>query len=141
MTTPAQLAQKIDLLPHWHVGDTVRDNLEYNLDRFEIERRIAELSQPIPGLNRIVIYYPISEYKHRVEYASAEPISPLQVLASINELYAQPITRANVDAIAEILGEPSEEPFDDTVLGLDPDHGHFEGLERYQDGWAVRLGS
>ena len=138
------LVEKIGLLPHWGVNDSIQDNLDYNLDAGssgEGQRRIDEMRRPISGLHRLVLYYPIGGYKQRVEYYTPQSISPMQVLESINAFYALPITQANIDALAAFDPELATYPVDEegTIGELNPDRPYLDELKSYQDGFLVVL--
>src|SRR5665648_37118 len=96
-----------------------------------------EFTQPIPGLRRVVMYYPVvGNYFHRVEYVTTNDISALQVLESIIEFYRQPFTQENLEAIRYQTNTPYREigPNETVLDQLDPAR-HLESLDVHEDGF------
>ena len=151
MSAPVQQLQRALGDVSWNITHDADLNIE-GISDLRGQEQLNSLLTPIPGLYRVVIYYPVmagpghgDEYYHRVEYATPTPITPLQVLISISEFYRQPFTRANYDAIVQLKGKryrPWFQPWTGMTIGDTlGDHVFFEGLTRYDDGFAIRLGS
>ena len=141
----------------WIIGLGVQANFEriYEiLNTYKPPEKVLEainrLNQPISGLHRLVIYYPVeyrTKYLHRIEYGTNKAIIPQQVLESIEDFYDQPFTQENADAIIAITmypGSHSVHPgskIRDTLFHNFSDYSLFQGLKPYKDGFTLYLKS
>src|SRR4051794_21930603 len=106
MSTPSQQLQQLIGDALWRISQPATDNISDLLEA-DYPGVCKALNAAIPGLYLVVIYYPVlgGEYHHRIEYTPQQPITPLQVLSSISEFYAQPFTQENAEAIGDLLNE------------------------------------
>lgn len=103
----------------WSVQRTLEENFESGLYSPE---DYALLSQPIRGLCRLVLYYPVEDYPYgtlpkresfyRVEYNFDQPVSMIQLLELITDFYHQPansIRRSTrpIGKLFKLLGDRS----------------------------------
>ena len=146
MQPTSQLTHILGQIP-WDLTQSAQDNIEHLPEVLDEPGRYPAIAQllnrPIPGLRRVKIYYPMTEdYYHPVEYATQRDITPIEVLNSMSEFYAQPFTQANADAIGQLMGQEVVLALpDDRVADLLGGHVFFEGLMPYQDAFTLSLGS
>lgn len=125
----------------------------YEEEPEEITELLAEGRQPLqPLIYNLTIYYPISRRGEippsPVTYQSPNPITPGNVIDSINAVYLTPLTQANIDAYIRI--DPSYNDLNDPILKIpimggpklrDVVSGYISSLQPYQDGYLLALSS
>ena len=85
-----QLAKKLETI-HFVVGSSQED-FDLDLHHFLGSEEYNSLSQPLPGLYKLIIYYQLGGVEpHRMEYRTTKSITPMEVLISINQFYLQPL--------------------------------------------------
>jgi len=84
--------------------DKLKEKAYQPLTRAHLDKLEEMAYQPLtPPLYGVKVYYPISAPDHNlplqpVEYASSNPIRPVDLYNSITAVYATPLNQANLDA-------------------------------------------
>lgn len=117
----------------------------------EITELLAEMRAPLqPPLYNLTIYYPISRRGEipptPMVYASPRPITPADLMDSINAFYRTPLNQEDIDAYIRLNPEYIDlnEPILRTAIMGGPKlrdviQGSPTGLRPYQDGYLLQL--
>lgn len=125
----------------------------YEEEPEEITELLAEMRAPLqPPLYNLTVYYPISRRGEipptPAVYASPRPITPADLIDSINAFYRIPLNQANIDAYIRL--NPEYRDLNDPILRTaimggpklrDVIDGRPTSLRPYQDGYLLQLSS
>lgn len=129
------------------IADTYEEEPE------EITQLLREARAPLqPPIYNLTIYYPISRRGEILPtpavYASPRPITPADLIDSINAFYRIPLNQANIDAYIRI--DPRYNDLNEPILRApimggptlrDVVSGYPSALRPYQDGYLLVLAS
>lgn len=123
----------------------------YVEEPLEIRQILAAGRRPLePFVYDLTIYYPISRHGEfppsPVTYRSPNPITPADLINSINEVYRTPLSQATIDAYIKM--NPSYADLNEPILRIpilggpklrDVVNDYPTSLQPYRDGYLLKL--